>query len=200
MAENFPSTTSFVTSSFNLLWNTQTFGNGVTQQMQRKSTSGARWTATYTIRPMKRADYAEWQAFFATLQGRLNTFNAYDPNGTSPRGVGTGTPLVNGASQTGTSLITDGWTSGQTGIMKKGDYFSVNGELKIMTSDVNSDGSGNATLTFQPPLRNSPDNNAPITVNTASCEMYLMTDQIDLQLNNVNVSQPIIIQGIEAIS
>ena len=199
MAENLPNS-NFVSSSFVLNWNTQVYGNAITQQMQRKSTTGARWSATYQLPPLKRESYAEWVSFFSLLQGRLKTFNAYDPNGVTPRGIGTGTPLVNGGSQTGTSLITDGWTANQTGILKKGDYFTVNSELKMMTADVNSDESGDATLVFQPPLRNSPSDNAPITVSHPSCEMILMTDSIPFDINKSLVTSPIVFQAIEVFS
>lgn len=46
-------------------------------------------------------------------------------------GVLTGTPAVNGASQTGTSLITDGWTNSITGIVKAGDIFTIAGVFAV---------------------------------------------------------------------
>jgi len=199
MPINMPNS-NFTSSSFLLSWNIQVYGNALTSQIQRKATTGARWVAQYELPPLKREGYAEWQAFFANLNGRLNTFYAYDPNATSPRGIGTGTPLVNGGSQTGNTLVTDGWTSSQTGILKKGDYFSVNNELKIITNDIDSDGSGNATLEFEPPLRNSPSDNASITVNDAKCEMVLLTDAVNFSLNRSFVSSPIIIQATEVFS
>lgn len=75
-----------------------------------------------------------------------------------------GTPLVNGANQSGTSLVTDGWTASVTGVLKAGDIITcasskaVNpwtrkstGALRLMvvTADVDSDGSGNATIPIQ---------------------------------------------------
>lgn len=117
-------------------------------------------------------------------------------------GVATGTPLVNGASQNVTyaaskdtqtqTLITDGWTNSQTGILKAGDVFTLagvyavnrrtratTGELAQFTviSDADSDGSGNATFTISPPIITSgpyqtcdaaPANNAAITVKTGT--------------------------------
>jgi hypothetical protein len=105
------------------------------------------------------------------------------------KGTATGTPLVNGAGQTGSSLVTDGWTSSITGILKVGDVFTIAGvnainpvsrqstgalqQFTVMTSDVNSDGSGNATVTISPAITTSgayqtvsasPADNAAITV------------------------------------
>lgn len=117
-------------------------------------------------------------------------------------GVATGTPLVNGASQNVTyaaskdtqtqSLITDGWTTSQTGILKAGDVITLAGVNSVnrrtrqstgslaqftVTADADSDGSGNATFTISPPIITSgpyqtvtaaPANNAAITVKTGT--------------------------------
>lgn len=114
-------------------------------------------------------------------------------------GVATGTPLVNGGTQgvtydavkdTGTqSLITKGWTNSITGILKKGDVFTianvfaVNPVTKatlpflkqfVVMADADSGAStGPATLTISPPIIASgafktvsavPAADAPITV------------------------------------
>lgn len=91
-----------------------------------------------------------------------------------------GTPLVNGANQglinagatdnpfaTTTSLVTDGWTAAAAARLNKGDtftmpsVFSVNPETKastgvlqsfLVTADVSSDGSGNATVIISPAI------------------------------------------------
>lgn len=102
----------------------------------------------------------------------------------------TSTPLVNGASQTGSSLITDGWASGGMSL-KKGDTFTIGGVYALnplsytdtgilqcftLTADI-SDTSGDATLSISPSIittgsqrnvSNSPANNAVITVTGAT--------------------------------
>ena len=75
------------------------------------------------------------------------------------------TPLVNGAGQTGSSLITDGWASGAT-TLKRGDIFTIanvfsinpqsyqaNPDLQqfVITADA-SDATGAITLSIQPPI------------------------------------------------
>lgn len=96
------------------------------------------------------------------------------------------TPLVNGASQTGASLITDGWASGASSL-KKGDVFTVGGVYQVnpqskantgrlqqfvVTSDI-SDTSGAMTIAISPSIITSgqlqtvsaaPADNAVITV------------------------------------
>lgn len=120
-------------------------------------------------------------------------------------GVNTGTPLVDGASQNVTyaaataggiwsqSLVTDGWTASQTGILKAGDVFTIAGVYSVnrrtrastgalqtftVLADANSGGgAGAATFTISPPIITSgsyktcsaaPANNAAITVLTGT--------------------------------
>ena len=176
MAIDMPFPARFRASSFGLETNTQTFTSPFNKETQRYLLGGARWKASFTLPRMDRDQQAAWRSFFDRLEGSYGTFNAYDPDYYGkPRGNPSGTPLVNGASQTGSSLITDGWTASTT-ILKIGDYFTVNGELKRVTADATSDGSGNATLSFKPALRNSPGDNAALTVRTATCLMVLADD------------------------
>lgn len=46
-------------------------------------------------------------------------------------GVATGTPLVNGASQTGSTLACDGWTNSTAGILNQGDIFTIANVYKV---------------------------------------------------------------------
>lgn len=96
------------------------------------------------------------------------------------------TPLVNGASQTGSSLITDGWASGAT-TLNKGDIFTLGGVYTVNPQSYNSTGrlqqfvvtatisdtSGDMTVAISPSIITSgqlqtvsasPANNAVITV------------------------------------
>jgi hypothetical protein len=99
-----------------------------------------------------------------------------------------GTPLVNGASQTGSSLVTDGWTAAAAARLNRGDVFTIasvnavnpqhrqsTGQLRqfVVTANVSSDGSGNATIPIYPAITTSgafqtvtasPADNAAITV------------------------------------
>jgi len=131
---------------------------------------GDGWECDVSLPPMKRADAEAWVGFLLGLNGREGTFYLGDPVNTSPRGVGTGTPLVKGASQTGKTLLTDGWTAGQTGIMKAGDWLQLgtgaSSRLHKVVQDANSDGSTNATLEIWPRLRESPADNAAIVISS----------------------------------
>lgn len=78
-----------------------------------------------------------------------------------------GTPLVNGANQTGSSLITDGWTNAAAVRLKRGDIITIadvksvnpmsrqsTGVLRqfVVTADASSDASGNMTIPIFPPI------------------------------------------------
>ena len=79
-----------------------------------------------------------------------------------------GTPLINGSTTSGaTSIVTDGWTAAAAPRLKEGDViqiagvFDINpmsyqstGRLKdfVVTADVASDGSGNATIPIYPAI------------------------------------------------
>lgn len=168
-------------SVWGLKSNTHQFRSPFTGSVQTIEMAGSRWFATLTFNNLTAADRRTLTAFLTQLRGSSGRFYLYDHSHSTPSGVGTGSPLVNGASQTGNSLVTDGWTPSQTGILKAGDYFEVNDELKMVTADANSDGGGNATISFEPPLRASPANNAAITVTNPTAIMMLANDSIEWQ-------------------
>ncbi|MGE0270294.1 MAG: hypothetical protein AB7M05_08900 [Alphaproteobacteria bacterium] len=187
-----PASPAFKTSKFGLRSNTITFESPLSGSVQTLEMPGARWTASYELPPMKRATAAAWQAFFVRLRGQAGRFYGYDPDARAPQGVATGTPLVNGASQTGSSLITDGWSVSVTGILKAGDYVAfdtgvTSRELHMVVEDVNSNASGEATLSIEPPIRISPADNAPIILSSASCVMMLATPESAWDANEMSV-------------
>jgi len=119
---------------------------------------------------MQRETAEPWIAFLLALQGPKGTFYLRDPLSPEPRGVATGTPLIMGSNQTGNVIVTDGWTASTTGILKLGDKIQMGSRLySVMgTSDVDSNGSGEATIDIWPRLRESPaDNENIITVESA---------------------------------
>ncbi len=131
---------------------------------------GERWEGDVTFTPMKQSEVAEVQAFFDDLYGVYGTFLYGDPMylAFGKRGVGGGAPVVNGAGQTGNTLNISGCPVSTTGWLKKADYFQLGSgataRLYRLNADVNSDASGNATLTFNPALRSSPADLAALTI------------------------------------
>lgn len=200
-AIDMPKRPGIVTCRWGLETNSQTFTSPFTKSTQRVALSGSRWFTTISLPTMKRAHAAEWQAFFYRLEGMANTFNAYDPDARTPRGQAGGTPLVKGASQTGSSIDVDGCPNNIVGWLLPGDYFSVNGELKMVTEIVSTDGSGEATINFKPALRNSPADNTALTLENPTCEMALVDDkQTVWETDVVGNYQPFTFSAIEVFS
>ena len=108
---------------------------------QTRSHGGHSWHFKLKFPAMDRDSLAPIFAFMAKQAGRLESFEYSDPYHLTPRGIATGTPLVKGADQVGSSIITDGWTASQTGIMKAGDFILFAGHSKVymVTADANSD-------------------------------------------------------------
>lgn len=139
-----------------------------TFEAQVQEHQGVAWEIAGTLEILNRDQAEEYNAFIASLKGRLGTFLLTPAGSGTARGIATGTPLVNGGSQTGNTLITDGWTAGQTGILKAGDYIQLGtgatSTLHRVLADVNSDGSGNATFDLAPKIITAPADNAAIVV------------------------------------
>lgn len=156
-------------------------GSPYSLQEQSFKWPGERWSLDLRMPPMTdRSVAAEWQSFMMKLEGRFNVFLMGDPSAKTPRGVATGTPLVDGANQVGTTLATKGWSNSITNIMRAGDYIQLGtgltARLHMVVEDVNSDGSGNCNLKIYPALRESPANNAAIVTNDAKGVFRLMED------------------------
>jgi len=145
---------------------------------------GQMWGASFSYAPMDRSTAEDLLAVFLKCNGSKGSFLLGDPGSATPRGIGTGTPLVKGAGQTGNDLITDGWTISQTGILKVGDWIQLENHLYKVLIDANSDGSGNATFTIWPNLRSAPADNAALTVISAKGKFRLTTSEGELTLNN----------------
>ena len=184
---NIPTTVGFSSVEFGLENNNQVFESPLSNSIQVSELTGARWYATFNLPPMKKENSLEYIGFLQRLQGRVHSFFGYDANHRSPSGTIAGsTLLVNGASQTGTSLILDG-AQASTTVLKAGDFFSVNNELKMVTVDATSDGSGDVTVNFVPSLRSSPSDDAVITTTNPVCTMKLTGDSTTYSINTAGI-------------
>lgn len=85
--------------------------------------------------------------------------------------------LVNGASQSGSSLNVDAGDPSTNGLLKVGDMFTVMIDgvpsLHRLTRDLDTNSSGEGTLYFEPALPGSPADNAPIILRNPFCRMYI---------------------------
>lgn len=155
------------------------------QQVQEHP--GQWFEAEIELPPMTRAQAEVWDSFFLKLNGMKGTFLLGDPAGAIPRGSAAttpGTPLVKGAGQTGNQLIIDGLPTSVTGYFKAGDYIQLGSgstaRLHKNLEDVDTNGSGEATLTLWPNLRSSPADNAAVVVSAAKGRFRLASNEMTM--------------------
>ena len=125
-------------------------------------------------------------------------FEIYEDQNIQSQTVGaySGTPVVNGAGQTGSTLVTNGWGTGITGLLTVGDVFTIAGVFAInpqnrqstgalqnfvVTAAANSDSGGNSTISIYPAITTtgayqtvsgSPANLASISVKGSASTSY----------------------------
>lgn len=172
-----PATPSIRVARWGLRSNTTVYVSALSRVQQVVSRPGQVWVCSIELPTIGSvADAAEWRASLLSLRGRQGTFYLGDPiYNNNPRGTAGGTPLVNGASQAGNTLVTDGWSAAATFL--KGDYFTLGNNLHMLTENVTATGGGAATLTFEPTLRISPANNAALDISTPKAAFRLTSDE-----------------------
>jgi predicted RecA/RadA family phage recombinase len=137
----------------------------MTQVMESPLTGGiqtaeiafsARWVMSFGLDALAESDDAPLvQAFLVKLRGRANraalwNFARPRPQGTiATSGVTTSGTTAQGA----TSVSLTGCGAGAT--ILAGDLFAVAGELKMAVANATANGSGVASVTFEPPVRAS---------------------------------------------
>ena len=162
-----------------------------TLQQQVVKHAGQRWSGTYSLPAMQRENAEVWNAFLLRLDGSFGTFLMGDPIGATPRGSAAttaGTPVVNGASQTGHELAIDGLPVSAIGYLKAGDYIQLgsgsSAKLHKVLEDVDSNASGEATLNIWPDLRSSPSDGATVAVSNAKGVFRLVDNTINWDIGS----------------
>ncbi len=184
MVLTFPTSVLVSGEEFGLTSNGKTFVSPTTGSSQSVTQLGARWMSILSIDIMNETMWRDLSAFLAEMDGMVGRVYLGPFHAQTASGSGGGTPLVQGGSQTGKSLITDGWPN-STLVLRRGDYFhfdtSTGRELKQVKSNVTSNGSGVATITFEPSIRVSPADNAAITISSPNCIMMMMDGEYSLR-------------------
>jgi hypothetical protein len=154
---------------------TQVHESPLTGSVQTQELPGSRWASSIVYdNVVEPADKAALMALAAGLRGRAGRVAVRLWNARA-RGNINGFVLVNGANQTGATLSTDGWAAG-SGSVAVGDYFSVNGELKMITAAATASGAGAITIAFEPPLRQAPADNAALVFDAPTVTMMPISD------------------------
>jgi len=158
---------------------------------QRRRRGGHRWMLEIDFPPMTRSEFAPIYAFAVKQRGQYETFTYYPPTVSSPQGTATGTPVVNGAQSPGdTTIVTDGWSNSIT-CLKAGDFikFASHSKVYMVVADATSDGSGNSTLTIEPPLTSSVADDEAITVSNVPFTVRFADDMAEFDGGAPNIFQ-----------
>ncbi len=158
--------------TLNLRANTKTFTSSFNNSRLTAKFPGKHWVASLSFSNLYPREVAELKSFLWSLDGADGRFYMplFDNTGAPARG----TPVALGPDQTGGLLSTNGWTP-NTVVLKRGDYFEINNELKMVTSDVVSSSTGQATFEFTPWLRTAAQTGDAITTLNPK-GMFMLTD------------------------
>jgi len=134
-----------------------------------------RFGFTASIIVGKRSDiYGELMAFIMKQRSQKENFTIIPPEVEDARGNVSGTVLVNGTHAIGDTTID---VDGMTGTLKAGDFvkFSHN-KVYMVVADATADGSNEATITIEPPLRTALVDDSVVTYDNVPFTVHLTND------------------------
>ena len=160
---------------------------------QAHAYAGKAWQADVTLPSMKREDAERWVAWLISLKGQLGTFYLGDPAATTPLGSArdTDTILVDGAVSSGDTIAIDSAPASQTDYLKAGDYMEigtgVNRQLFKVLNDVDTDGTGSATVDVWPNVRTSIADDAAVSVQSTQGIFRLASNEQAFSINEASI-------------
>ena len=134
---------------------------------------------------MSRSDFAPVIAFIMKQRSQKETFQISLPDIKNAKGNVSGTVLVKNAHSAGDTTIT---VDAMTGTLKAGDLVKFAGHNKVymVVSDATADGSNEATLTIEPPLRSAVSDNAVVTYDGIEFTVRLTNDLQQFQTDDLD--------------
>ena len=131
--------------------------------------------------PMKQSEFQAFHAFLVKQKGSFDTFTFQYPLNNLGADKNNASVVVNGVHAIGDSTIAmDGFTVSTNDVFKAGDLIKFNGHNKVymVTGDANSNASGQATISIEPPLQAALANNEDIDTNQPSFTVALVQDDL----------------------
>ena len=135
-----------------------------------------RFGFTASIIVGKRSDiYGELMAFIIKQRSQKENFTIIPPEVEDARGNVSGTVLVNGTHAIGDTTIN---IDGMTGTLKAGDFvkFASHNKVYMVVTDATADGSNEATITIEPPLRTALVDDSVVTYDNVPFTVHLTND------------------------
>jgi len=155
--------------------------------------AGKMFQADVTLPPMRRSDAAQWIAWLVSMKGQVGTFYLGDPAAVTPLGSArdADTILVNGAVSSGNTITIDSAPASQTGYLKAGDYMHIGSgadrQLFKVLQDVDTDGSGGATVDVWPDVRTTILDNAAVNVENTQGVFRLASNEQSWSIDNASI-------------
>jgi hypothetical protein len=159
---------------------------------QARQIDGQRFRLRVRFPVMTRAEFSPINAFVMKQRSQMESFQFVPPTIDDALGVASGVISVNGAISAGvTSVAIDGMANSTNGVFKAGDYFRFTGQNKVymVMADVSSNGSGQGTLTFEPPLRSNVADNAVLIYSNVDFTVGLTGDIQEFNISTENYFQ-----------
>lgn len=153
------------------------------------------WTLTITIPPVGRDFGQKWLSFLAKLKGRAGTFQTAIPGHDIPLGSCAeepGFPRVNGADQTGDSILCDGMPASRYRYLAEGDFIQIGTRLYVVTEDMNTTADGAGRMHVWPKIDGEHGDNVRVIVSGAMGLFRLTGDQRSLGLSSYDVYDTVI--------
>ncbi len=135
-----------------------------------------RFGFTASIIVGKRSDiYGELMAFIMKQRSQKENFTIIPPEVEDARGNVSGTVLVNGTHAIGDTTID---IDAMTGTLKAGDFvkFASHNKVYMVVADATADGSNEATITIEPPLRTALADDSVVTYDNVPFTVHLTND------------------------
>ena len=135
-----------------------------------------RFGFTASIIVGKRSDiYGELMAFIMKQRSQKENFTIIPPEVEDARGNVSGTVLVNGTHAIGDTTID---IDAMTGTLKAGDFvkFASHNKVYMVVADSTADGSNEATITIEPPLRTALVDDSVVTYDNVPFTVHLTND------------------------
>ena len=159
---------------------------------QARQIDGQKFRLRLRFPVMTRTEFAPILAFIMKQRSQMESFQYTPPSVDDALGVASGVISVNGAISAGvTSVAIDGMANSTSGVFKAGDFFRFTGQSKVymVVADVSSNGSGQGTLTFEPPLRANVADNAVLIYSNVDFTVGLTGDIHEFNISTENYFQ-----------
>jgi hypothetical protein len=159
----------------------------------------ALWVFEGKLVPVEGTDAADWRGFLVDLDGQANTFRLPVPGTVGPSSGYSGPEAtVDGAGQSGRTINLTGITPNAV-YLRRGDYITINDELKVVQANVSANALGKATVDFKPRLRKSPPNGSVTKTRNPTVLVSAQDDDVASWELNRPVRHHIALSAIEAI-